>query len=233
MASARDGLSEAPHYVGHRDRLRERFEESGPATLQDYELLEMLLFYVNRRGDTKAHAKALLVRFGSLDGVLRAPANLLTEVEGIGPRAAQLIALVRDLTARTQREKVTNRDVLSSWSAVVDYTRARMGHLQHEEFRILFLDKRNALIRDEMQGRGTIDHTPVYPREVIKRALELSSTAIILVHNHPSGDPTPSRADIDMTRRIIDLAEPMGIAVHDHIIVTAGATTSLRGQKLL
>ena len=232
MGSRQNGFSEAPHYLGHRDRLRERFEEIGPSALQDYELLEMLLFYVNRRGDTKAHAKALLARFGSLDEVLRAPPNLLTEVDGIGPRAAQLIALVRDLTARTRREKVA-RDVLSSWPAVVDYTRARMGHLRHEEFRILFLDKRNALIRDEVQGRGTIDHTPVYPREVIKRALELSATAIILVHNHPSGDPTPSRADIDMTRHIIDLAEPMGIVVHDHIIVTADATTSLRGQKLL
>ena len=223
----------APHWLGHRDRLRERFEEAGPASLQDYELLEMLLFYVNRRGDTKGQAKALLARFGSLDEVLRAPPTLLQEVTGIGPRATQLIALVRDLAARTQREIVRQRDVMSSWSAVIDYARTRMGHLTQEQFRILFLDRKNNLLRDEVQGTGTVDHTPVYPREVIKRALELSASALVLIHNHPSGDPTPSRADIDMTKRIIDLAEPMGITVHDHIIIAGGSHVSLKGQQFI
>ena len=230
-----NGVSEAPapHWLGHRERLRERLEEAGPASLQDYELLEMLLFYVNRRGDTKGQAKALLKEFGSLDEVLRAPPNLLVKVDGIGPKATQLIALVRDLAARTQRELVRQRDVMSSWSAVIDYARTRMGHLTKEEFRVLFLDKKNNLLRDEVQGTGTVDHTPVYPREVIKRALELSASAIVLIHNHPSGDPTPSRADIDMTKSIMALAEPMGIVVHDHIIIAGGSHVSLRGQQFI
>lgn len=229
------GVSEAPapHWLGHRDRLRGRFEEAGPASLQDYELLEMLLFYSNRRGDTKGHAKALLAQFGSLDGVLRAPPAQLQEVPGIGPSATQLIGLVRDLAARTQREVVRQRDVMSSWSAVIDYARTRMGHLEKEEFRILFLDKKNNLLRDEVQGKGTVDHTPVYPREVIKRALELSASALVLVHNHPSGDPTPSRADIEMTRQIMALAEPMGITIHDHIIIAGGGHCSMKGQQLI
>ena len=225
-----DGLEEVPHYLGHRERLRTRLEEAGTASFQDYELLEMLLFYVNRRGDTKGQAKALLKSFGSLEGVLAAPAPLLEEVKGIGPSASKLFALVRDISARTGREAIREREVLSSWSAVIDYARKRMGELSHEEFRILFLDRKNQLIRDEERGMGTVDHVPVYPREVIKRALELSASALVLVHNHPSGDPTPSPADIAMTKQIAGLAEPMGITVHDHIIVAGNRHVSLKGE---
>lgn len=228
----KDGLKEAPHYFGHRERLRERFEEAGPASLQDYELLEMLLFYVNRRGDTKGQAKALLARFGTLDGVLATPENLLTEVKGVGPAAAKLFALVRDISARASRNAIRSREVLSSWTAVIDYARKRIGQLPTEEFHILFLDRKNQLIRDERQGTGTVDHVPVYPREIIKRALELSASAMVLVHNHPSGDPTPSDADVAMTRQIVALAEPMGITVHDHIIVAAERHTSLKAEGL-
>ena len=225
-----DGMEEAPHYLGHRERLRSRFEEAGPAALQDYELLEMLLFYVNRRGDTKGQAKALLHRFGTLEAVLAAPENLLTEVKGVGPAASKLFALVRDISARTGRESIRQREVLSSWTAVIDYARKRMGELSKEEFRVIFLDRKNQLIRDEVQGTGTVDHAPVYPREIIKRALELSASALVLIHNHPSGDPSPSQADIVMTRNIVALAEPMGITVHDHIIIAGSNHASLKAE---
>ncbi|WP_206109948.1 RadC family protein [Peteryoungia ipomoeae] len=221
------------HYHGHRDRLRARFKESGDSALADYEILELLLFRLIPRRDTKPVAKALLARFGSLAGVLGAPANLLQEVNGIGETVALDLKLVANIAQRMLKSELREKHVLSSWSSVIDYCHAAMAYETTEQFRILFLDKRNTLIADEVQGRGTVDHTPVYPREVVKRALELSATAIILVHNHPSGDPTPSRADIDMTRTIVETAKPLGITVHDHIIIGKEGHASLRGLKLI
>lgn len=225
-----EGLDEAPHYLGHRERLRLRMEEAGPSSLQDYELLEMLLFYVNRRGDTKGMAKTLLREFKTLEGVLAAPEHLLREIKGVGPQAVKLFAVVRDISARTGREAIRSREVLSSWSAVIDYARKRMAELEREELRILFLDKKNQLIREEPVGQGTVDHVPVYPREVIARALALSASAMVLIHNHPSGDPTPSGADIEMTRKIDELARSMGITLHDHIIIAGHRHASLKAE---
>ncbi|HLP68548.1 MAG TPA: DNA repair protein RadC [Rhizobium sp.] len=224
---------EEAHYIGHRDRLRTRFRESGEAALADYELLELLLFRLIPRRDTKPIAKALISRFGTLAGVLGAPPALLQEVKGIGETVALDLKLIATTAQRMLKSELKERHVLSSWSSVIDYCHAAMAYETTEQFRILFLDKRNALIADEVQGRGTIDHTPVYPREVVKRALELSATAIILVHNHPSGDPTPSRADIDMTKTIIDTAKPLGITVHDHIIIGRQGHASFRGLRLI
>jgi len=222
-----------PHYVGHRDRLRERFSATGAEAFADYELLEMLLFRLIPRTDTKPVAKALLARFGTLAEVLGAPANRLQEVKGIGPVVALDLKVIAAAAQRMARGEIKRREVLSSWSQVIDYCRAAMAFEQREQFRILFLDKKNALIADEVQQTGTVDHTPVYPREVVRRALELSSTALILVHNHPSGDPTPSRADIDMTRTIIETAKPLGISVHDHIIIGKSGHVSMKGVRLI
>ncbi|MBD9559278.1 DNA repair protein RadC [Ensifer sp. ENS03] len=220
------------HYHGHRDRLRARYRESGDAALADYEILEMLLFRLIPRKDTKPIAKALLARFGTLAGVFGAPIALLQEVSGIGEAVALDLKLISTIGHRTLKSELRQKQLLSSWSAVIDYCHAAMAYETKEQFRILFLDKRNTLIADEVQQKGTIDHTPVYPREVVKRALELSATAIILVHNHPSGDPTPSRADIDMTKLIVETAKPLGIAVHDHIIIGKDGHVSLKGLRL-
>ncbi|WP_328596013.1 RadC family protein [Aureimonas psammosilenae] len=222
----------ANHQHGHRDRLRERFSVSGASALADYELLELLLFRTIPRRDTKPLAKALLARFGSLGEVLNAPPARLREVFGMGEATALDFGIVAAVNERAMRSAVRSREVLSSWSAVIDYCTAAMAHQTREQFRILFLDKKNALIADEVQHVGTVDHTPVYPREVVRRALELSASAIILVHNHPSGDPTPSRADIEMTRTIAETARPLGITVHDHVIVGRSGHTSLKGLKL-
>lgn len=222
-----------PHYHGHRDRLRKRYRDAGHATLADYEFLELLLFRTIRQADTKPLAKALIDQFGSLSEVLGAPEHLLMEVKGVGPELAFDIALIGHAAERKLRTVVQRSEVLASWSDVIAYCSAAMAHERREQFRVLFLDKRNGLIRDEVQQVGTVDHTPVYPREVIRRALELAATAIILVHNHPSGDPTPSRADIDMTRTIINTAKPLGITVHDHIIIGRDGHASLKGLKLI
>jgi DNA repair protein RadC len=221
------------HYHGHRERLRNRFRENGDTALAGYELLELLLFRLIPRRDTKPIAKALIERFGSLAGVFGAPTSLLREVTGVGEAVALDLKLISTVAHRTLKSELRGKQVLSSWSSVIQYCQAAMAHETREQFRILFLDKRNALIADEVQGLGTVDHTPVYPREVVKRALELSATALILVHNHPSGDPTPSRADIDMTKMIIDTAKPLGITVHDHIIVGKDGHTSLKGLRLI
>jgi DNA repair protein RadC len=221
------------HVHGHRDRLRARYREGGDAALADYEILELLLFRLIPRRDTKPIAKALIERFGTLGGVMGAPAGLLQEVNGIGEAVALDLKLMASVAQRMLKSEIRGKQVLASWSAVIDYCHSAMAYEQREQFRILFLDKRNTLIADEVQGRGTIDHTPVYPREVIKRALELSATAIILVHNHPSGDPTPSRADIDMTKTIIDTAKPLGIVVHDHIIIGKDGHASFKGLRLI
>ncbi len=219
--------------LGHRDRLRMRFRQGGADAMPDYEVLEMILFRVFPRGDTKPLAKKLLAKFGTFAEVINAPDERLLEVEGIGERAIGELKFIRAAALRLMRGEIINKVVLGSWNAVLDYCRAAQGFDQREAFRILFLDKRNQLIADEVQQYGTVDHTPVYVREVVKRALELAATAIILVHNHPSGDPTPSRADIDMTKRIIDAARPLGIDVHDHIIVGRQGHASLKALRLM
>ncbi|MDI7924226.1 RadC family protein [Ferirhizobium litorale] len=221
------------HYHGHRDRLRNRYRENGETALADYEILELLLFRLIPRRDTKPIAKALLQRFGTLAGVFGAPPALLQEVSGIGEAVALDLKLVATVASRMLKSEIRDKTILSSWSSVIAYCHAAMAHETREQFRILFLDKKNALIADEVQGQGTIDHTPVYPREVVRRALELSASAIILVHNHPSGDPTPSRADIDMTQLIISTAKPLGITVHDHIIIGKEGHVSFRSLKLI
>lgn len=222
-----------PHYHGHRKRLRERFRSAGADALSDYELLEMVLFAAQPRGDMKPLAKLLLKTFGSFAEVVHAPEARLREIDGIGDASVNQLKLVAAAATRIARGELKERALLSSWNDVIGYCRTSMAFADKEHFRLLFLDKRNQLIADEVQQTGTVDHTPVYPREVIKRALELSATAIILVHNHPSGDPTPSGADIRMTKAIIDIATPLGIAVHDHIIVGRGGHASLKGMKLI
>ncbi|MCA1455610.1 DNA repair protein RadC [Bradyrhizobium sp. BRP22] len=228
-----DQSAETPHYHGHRERLRERFHTAGPDALSDYELLEMALFASIPRRDTKPLAKELLRRFGSFAEVIHAPVARLREVDGIGEASINQLKLIAAAASRVAKGEVKRRNALSSWNDVLDYCRSSMAFADKEQFRLLFLDKRNQLIADEVQQIGTVDHTPVYPREVIKRALELSATALILVHNHPSGDPTPSQADIQMTKAIIDIAKPLGIAVHDHIIVGRGGHVSLKGMRLI
>lgn len=219
--------------AGHRGRLRERFTNGGADAVPDYELLEMILFRAFPRIDTKPIAKRLLARFGSFAEVVSAPPDRLKEIEGVGDRAVQELKLIKTAAERLTRGEIKSRPALSSWSGVLDYLRLAQGFEDREYFRILFLDKKNALIADEVQGRGTVDHTPVYVREVVKRALELSATAIILVHNHPSGDPTPSRADIDVTKQIIDAAKPLGVTVHDHVIVGRHGHASLKALRLI
>ena len=227
------GFSEAPHYHGHRERLRGRFRNVGADALSDYELLEMVLFRALPRRDVKPIAKDLIQRFGSFAEVVHAPEARLREVNGIGDTVVVEIKLIAATASRVAKGQVKQRTMLSSWSSVIDYCRTAMAFADKEQFRILFLDKRNQLIADELQQVGTVDHTPVYPREVVKRALELSATAIILVHNHPSGDPTPSTADIQMTKSIVAIASTLGIQVHDHIIVGKNGHASLKGMKLM
>ena len=222
-----------PHYLGHRERLRTRFLEAGSNAVSDYELLELVLFRTIPRRDVKPLAKKLIATFGSFAEVLAAPAQRLEEVAGIKDATATDLKIVHAAAERLRRVEVKGKPVLSSWSAVLDYCRTAQAFADKEQLRIIFLDKRNRLIADEVQQQGTVDHTPVYPREVVKRALELSATAIILVHNHPSGDPTPSRADIQMTQQIVEVARPLGISVHDHIIVGKDGHASLKGLKLI
>lgn len=224
---------EAPSYLGHRERLRRRLIDGGSDAMPDYELLEMVLFRAIPRADTKDLAKRLLARFGSFAEVVNAPDTLIKEVRGAGPRVVEELRLVRAAALRLLQRQLINKPVLSTWSAVLEYIRAAMAYADREQFRILFLDRKNALVADEVQGEGTVDHTPVYVREVVKRALELSATAIILVHNHPSGDPEPSRADIDMTRMIISVAKPLGITVHDHVIVGRQGHVSFKERRLI
>jgi DNA repair protein RadC len=225
--------TDQPHYHGHRDRLRERFRNAGAAALSDYELLEMVLFRALPRRDVKPLAKDLIKKFGSFAEVISAPETLLAEVKGLGDSTITDFKVISAAASRVTHGKVNQREVLSSQQSVIDYCRTAMAFADREQFRILFLDKRNQLIADEVQQTGTVDHTPVYPREVVKRALELSATAVILVHNHPSGDPTPSPADIQMTKQIVEIAKPLGIALHDHIIVGRQGHASLRGLRLI
>ncbi len=222
-----------PHYHGHRDRLRARFLEGGPAALADYELLELYLFRSLPRRDVKPLAKDLIARFGSFAETISAPVQLLVEVKGISEKSALDLKILQAGALRLAQENVLSRPVLSSWSALLDYCRSAMQFEGKEQFRVLFLDKKNRLIADEILGQGTVDRAPVYPREVIKRALELSSTAIILAHNHPSGDPTPSQSDIDLTNQIITAAKALGVAVHDHLIIGRNNIVSFKTLGLM
>lgn len=224
--------SEKPHYAGHRERLRSKFIERGDSALMDYELLEMLLFRVYPRMDTKPLAKNLIAEFGSFGQVLAAPASRLKEVKGIGDAAAAELNLIFVAGQRLASRNIQKKTLLSSWKELIEYCHSAMAFHEVEQFRILFLDKKNHLIKDEVQQIGSLDHTPVYPREVAKRSLELSAAAIILAHNHPSGDPTPSRADVEMTQRIVDIVEPLGIVVHDHIIIGKDGHASLKALQL-
>ncbi len=224
---------EAPHYHGHRDRLRDRFRSAGTEALADYELLELILFRSIPRRDVKPLAKKLLAEFGTFAEVLGASEQRLMRVPEIGQQVATDLKIVQAAATRLARGAVMQREILGSWSSVIEYCRSAMAFEEREQFRILFLDKKNTLIADEVQQSGTVDHTPVYPREVVRRALELSATAVILVHNHPSGDPTPSRADVQMTLQIIEVAKPLGITVHDHVIIGRNGHASLRGLQLI
>ncbi len=222
-----------PHYRGHRQRLKDRFLQGGPDALPDYELLELLLFLGIPQKDVKPLAKTLLARFNGFSGVLNASPEALMGIDGIKENAATALKVVQAAAQRLAREEVINRPVLASWDRLLDYCRITLSHRETEQFHLLFLDKKNVLIADEAQQKGTVDHTPVYPREVVKRALELNASAVILVHNHPSGDPTPSRADIEMTRLIRDAAKAVGITVHDHLIIGKTGHNSFKSQGLL
>lgn len=222
-----------PHYHGHRDRLRERFLKSGAENLPDYEILELLLFGVIPRRDTKPIAKALLTAFGSFDEVLAASPEALKRIDGIGESAALMLKAVEASIQLALQTRVRHTDVISSWNDLISYCTARMAHEPAEQFRLIYLDRKNKVIADEAQQRGTVDHTPVYPREVVKRALELNASALILVHNHPSGDPTPSRADVEMTKKVKEAAAAVSITLHDHVIVSRGGHISLRSQGLI
>ena len=222
-----------PHYHGHRERLRRRLLDKGAASLADYEVLEFLLFGANSRGDTKPLAKALIARFGNLAGVFSASSQELATVTGAGDTSIAILKIVPDAARRMALEEIMDRPILSSWNQVLAYCRIAIGREKTEQFRLLFLDTKNRLIADEMQQRGTVNHTPVYPREVVKRALELGASALIMVHNHPSGDPTPSKADIAITRQVKSAAAELDIDVHDHIVIGRSGHNSFKSLGLL
>jgi len=219
--------------TGHRQRLRERFLRAGEASLSDYELLELLLFGANPRADMKPLAKELLQEFGSLTGVLNAEHVALLKINGVGETAIAILKAVQATLTRSLREQIMQKPILSSWSQVLEYCHLSMGYLKQEQLRLLFLDTKNCLIADEVQQTGTINHTPIFPREVVKRALDLSASAIIIVHNHPSGDPTPSKEDIEMTQHIRNVSTQLGIMLHDHIIIAKNRHYSFKTEGLL
>jgi DNA repair protein RadC len=222
-----------PHYYGHRARLRERFSQSGPDALADYEMLELLLFRAIPRRDVKGLAKTLIEHFGGLAEVLGASAERLAKTTGMNANIARELKIVHAASLRLHRSGILHRPVVSSWSALLDYCQAAMGQETREQFRVLFLDRKNRLMGDEVQQQGTVDHTPVYPREILRRALELGASAVILVHNHPSGDPTPSKSDIEMTQEVITAARALNITVHDHLIVGKGDVASFKALGLM
>ncbi|WP_417231479.1 RadC family protein [Brevundimonas sp.] len=231
-----------PHHLGHRERLRERARAAGLSHLPDYELLELFLFRSLPRGDVKPIAKTLLARFGSLAAVLAAPVEAIVAVKaedsrgkrtGLGVETALDLTALHEVARRIALEEPAKRPVISSWTALLAYVRLALQHEPREQFRALYLDNRNQLILDEIQNRGTVDHAPVYPREVVRRALELSAKAMILVHNHPSGDPTPSRADIEMTRQVVTAAHALGLEVHDHLVVGREGVASFKQLGLM
>jgi DNA repair protein RadC len=227
-----EAADDKPHYHGHRERLRQRMIAAGAENLPDYELLEVMLFASNPRGDVKPLAKQLLDRFGGFAELLSAEPEALAGA-GLGLAGIAALKSVREAALRLMRSELRERPVVGSWDKLIEYCTAHIAHGKVEEFHILFLDRKNVLIKHEQQQRGTVDHTPVYPREVVKRALELQASALILVHNHPSGDPTPSKADIAVTRDIVKAAQPLGVTVHDHLIIGRGRHTSLRDLGLL
>jgi len=229
----RDGEEEAPHWLGHRQRLRGRFLEAGGDALQDYELLELLLFSAIPRRDVKPVAKALLKEFGSLWAVVNASPAELVRRGGLGETAATTVSVVAAVSRRMHWRQLKDQPVLSSWARLVEYVERAMAHEPVEQFRLLFLDRKNKLLADEVQHRGTVDHTAAYPREVVRRALELGASAVILVHNQPSGDPEPSRADIELTKEIVAACQTLGITVHDHLIVGKGRQVSFKAKGLM
>jgi DNA repair protein RadC len=224
---------EEPHYLGHRERLRARFRTAGADAMPDYEILELVLTTILPRQDVKPLAKGLIATFGSFADAIAAPIEKLTAIDGIKEKTAIQLKVIEAAALRLSKTRLINRPVLSSWNALLDYCASAMARAEREEFRVLFLDRKNVLIADEIQSQGTIDHTPVYPREIMRRALEHSASALILVHNHPSGDPTPSRADIDMTREIVEAAKSLRITIHDHLVVGRGGTASFKALGLL
>ena len=226
-------MSEKPHYAGHRKRLKARFLKSGAEALPDYEMLELLLFLGQPRADMKPVAKRLIEHFGSFAGVITAEPQRLGEIDGVGEAAIAALKIAQASAERLLRERVMGAEVIGSWQALLDYCQVSLGFEKTEQFRILFLNNKNALIADELQQKGTINHTPLYPREVIKRALDLGASAIILVHNHPSGDPTPSEADIAMTRDVVEAGQMLGISVHDHLIIGRGRHASFKSLGLM
>lgn len=225
--------NDKPHFHGHRDRLRQRFLEQGPDALADYELLELVLFLAIPQRDVKPLAKTLLAKFGGLTEVMNAPHEELIKIEGIKDNTALALKSITALSHRAMKKDLMKKPILNSWNRLMDYCVSTMAHEQREHFRILFMNKKNELIADEIQNSGTVDHTPAYPREIMKRALELGATAMILVHNHPSGDPKPSQADVDLTRHVIRAAEPFNITIHDHIIVSRGGFSSFKTMGLM
>jgi DNA repair protein RadC len=222
-----------PHHLEHRARLRKRFMEAGPAALADYEMMELVLFRAIPRRDVKPLAKRLLALFGDFNHVISAPAHRLAEVQGVGDAVVQELKIVEAAAHRLARAKVLGKHAITSWSALIDYCRTAMAHRENEEFRVLFLDRKNVLVADEAQQRGTVDHVPVYPREVVKRALELNASSLILVHNHPSGDPTPSEADIAKTERVAAACSAVGVTLHDHVIIGKERDSSFHSLGLL
>ena len=223
-----------PSYIrDHRQRLRTRFAEGGAAAMPDYELLELVLFRAIPRQDVKPLARHLLDTFGDFNRVLSAPPARLAEVAGVGPAVVTELKIVEAAAQRLARARVMHRPVISSWSALIDYCHTAMAHRETEQFRVLYLDRKNTLIADEAQASGTVDHVPVYPREVVKRALELNASALIVVHNHPSGDPTPSAADISMTEQIRAAADALAITLHDHLIIGKERELSFRAEGYL
>lgn len=225
--------ADKPHYHGHRDRLRARFAEAGGKGLADYEILELVLFRAIPQRDVKPLAKDLLARFGDIGRVCATRPDQLTEIKGVSEKVALELNLFQEVATRIAREQVTGRAIISSWSALLDYVRTALQNASTEEFRVLFLDKKNRLLADEFQAHGTVDHAPVYPREIIKRAIALDASALILVHNHPSGDPTPSHADIEMTRQVIEIGKPLSIVVHDHLVVGRDHVASFKQLGLM
>lgn len=222
-----------PHYKGHRKRLKEKFKGAGPLAFADYELLEMMLFEVLPRMDTKPLAKALIDRFGGLLGVVSAPPNLLKEVKGVGDSVVHTLKLYHAVIGHSLKQDIHGKSVLQSWQQVIDYCTATMAYDDKEQLRILYLDQKNQVLCDEIQQTGTVNHTPIYPREVMKRALEVGAMSLILVHNHPSGDPTPSRADIDLTLKIQRIGSDLGVTLHDHVIIGKGRHSSLKSLGII